>query len=603
MYTKAANQGRFHTYSQSHVCFKQGLLLSIVLTVVATQPGYSSTTSPSPTHIRNTPDSYRPYKEVNSHNLLRNPELNGKRDWQLNGGAQFDENVTRTNDSSGSIKLTNPIPTGSMLRSNLMKVSAGKQYTFSYFMKTSNGPTYAGAQISIYRSDGSYIRNLPSTRTGTSADDQWEEVVLPVIIPEETAFVRVEAYKQENTTQPGVVWVDDLFFGEKLVLREKPETKKAFNGKHVRVDALGNFEVKRSQTWTPFFPLAIYSSNHRDWSLYSEQGWNTLIWTSTADEVEKAQRATSEFNPDGMMAGVMITHYIHPKGRHFGDLEELERHIKGIYDRTLQERLLLYYWDNENHHSQWQLSKDVIDTIRDMEIKMTGDVQHPVYALQGSFNVARVHAQSGLVDVSGTYYSAKVTHSTETLNEHVIATPLVVLDRLHKQSTPGAFAQFNDVQGAGEFRLRTYNAIIAGAKAIGYWRDCIRADCQSEFPEVGPVDKKAWSADIPLLRQEIDLLLPVIREQHWTEWQPVHSSESLIHVGTRNFNGHRVLILVNQSTNTERIRLTLPGVWQKEMSVIDYFSGQPAGNVSDNQLDIDIEGIGVGSGTRVLLVD
>lgn len=84
--------------------------------------------------------------------------------------------------------------------------------------------------------------------------------------------------------------------------------------------------------------------------------------------------------------------------------------------------------------------------------------------------------------------------------------------------SPAAFAQLNGVDGPGDMRLRLYNSIILGAKAMGYWRDCYKG-CSEEFQKsVGPADRKPWWPDFPNLRREVDNLLPLTRRSRWTSW-------------------------------------------------------------------------------------
>ena len=86
--------------------------------------------------------------------------------------------------------------------------------------------------------------------------------------------------------------------------------------------ALGNFEIRKVGRWVPFFPLCIYSDNARDCSIYSpRQGWNTVIWSSSAPQVRQAREAVSAFNPDGMRAGFSLAQYTSPLGWAYNDLE------------------------------------------------------------------------------------------------------------------------------------------------------------------------------------------------------------------------------------------------------------------------------------------
>jgi len=82
--------------------------------------------------------------------------------------------------------------------------------------------------------------------------------------------------------------------------------------------------------------------------------------------------------------------------------------------------------------------------------------------------------------------------------------------------TLGFFAK--TANGPGDMRLRLYNAILLGAKAMGYWRDCYGSCAEKYQKSVGPVDRKPWWPDFPNLRREVDQLLPIIRQPHGTPW-------------------------------------------------------------------------------------
>ncbi|MEO6786781.1 MAG: hypothetical protein ABI318_11665, partial [Chthoniobacteraceae bacterium] len=366
-----------------------------------------------------------------------------------------------------------------------------------------------------------------------------------------------------------------------------------------RIDALGNFEVRKAGVWMPFFPLCMYSDNHRDWSVYSKQGWNTIMWTGAAHQVKQAREAVSDFNPAGVMAGFQISQYTFPSGWGYGRLDDLRAKLREIFDQGLGDNLLLYYWDNENNHAQWQVPVDVINTIKGLDVDASGKRLHPIYALQGTYNIARVHAAKGLVDVSGTYFGG-AAGTGEVEQEGGDA--FFVLDRHEQQTSPAAFAQFNSVDGPGDMRLRLYNAIILGARAIGYWSDCFNPGMQKEFPSVGPVDKKAWWPDFPNLRREVDRLLPIIREPHWTAWSAKADAPASVRVGTRNHNGEAYLLLVNQTTKPQTVVVTLDGFPSAPTEVRDFFDDQKVAKICDGSFSVTLPAIGVGSGTKILRV-
>ncbi len=546
--------------------------------------------------------SLRPHVPRQGANLIVNPSIKTTKGWRVMRSAGFDPAVSRTKDGSGSFKLTVPIPDPqrSTVLSDLVPVQSGQRYTCAFYLLTANGPTYVGVQIVLHDSNKRYIRNYISARGGASEDGGWQEFALPFTVPANVSYIRVEAYKTENTKPGGRVWVDDFYLGVGLGLEQAPSPKKGFAGAHVRIDTLGNFEVRKKTGWIPFFPLCMYSDNRRDWSVYSRQGWNTMIWAGAAHQVKQAREAVSEFNPDGMMAGFQISQYTFPSSGLYNNLKDLRTRLRELFDQGLGDNLLLYYWDNENHHDQWQVPAKVITTIKGLDVNSAGKRLHPIYALQGTFNIARVHAAKRLVDVSGAYFGG-TTADTGGAGQGGHE-GFFVLDRIEGQTSPAAFAQFNGVNGPGDMRLRLYNAILLGAKAIGYWRDCFSPDQQKEFPSVGPVDKKDWWPDFPNLRREVDILLPLIRNPHWTSWAARVGNPNEVRIGTRNHKGECYLLLVNQTVKTQQVTIALEGLPYAALEVRDMFNDQKVASINEGTFTVTLPENGINSGTKVLRI-
>lgn len=93
-------------------------------------------------------------------NLVENPGVKTLSAWSLLRDLIFDESVSRTADGSGSFRLATPLPGASMAGSDLIPVQGGKRYTYGFYFRTQNGPTFVGAQISLHDAKGTYLRNL-----------------------------------------------------------------------------------------------------------------------------------------------------------------------------------------------------------------------------------------------------------------------------------------------------------------------------------------------------------------------------------------------------------------------------------------------------------
>ncbi len=202
------------------------------------------------------------------------------------------------------------------------------------------------------------------------------------------------------------------------------------------------------------------------------------------------------------------------------------------------------------------------------------------------------------MEVSGTYFGGSAA-DTEGAGQGGDE-GLFILDRHEGQSSPAAFAQFNGVDGAGDMRLRMYNSIIVGAKAMGYWRDCFPPNCQKVTPTDGPVDAQLWWPDFPNLRREVDRLLPIIREPHWTTWAVKVDPSNNVRVGARTHKGEGYLIFVNQTITPQTATVTIKNLPYKVKEIRDVFDDKQVSPIRDASFSITLPGIGIDSGTKVV---
>ena len=534
----------------------------------------------------------RPHLERSEPSLLRNAEFRGVSGWELSGDAAYDPTLSRQLDGSGAVRLETPYGEGynyGRLVSKPLRVEAGRLYSVAFFMRTERGPTYLAASVSLFDANGMWVRNLRGVAFGTTRDGVWEEGVLPVAVPTGIATIRVRFAKRHDTRPKGRVWIDDAYFGPGVAFDRAPSMKRAFSGTRVRVDALGNFEVRRGSNWEPFFPFCMYSDQERDWQLYSDQGWNVIMWTASLRHIQRARKATSEFNPNGMMAAFSISPYTAPFGWAYNDTGRLRRSLREIYEDEAEENLLMFYWDNERHHDEWAVPSHVYSIVDAIDSNANDVRGRPTYGLQGAYGTARSYLDPGWVDVSGTYVGNGDPDTASPGTEGWL-----VLDRLEGQRSPAAFAQFNGVEGAGEMRLRLYKALIAGARAVGYWRDGGPA---------GRVEDRAWWPDFPALRREVDALLPIIREPHWTKWTASVDAPQAVDIGTRDHAGRPHLFLVNSTPETRAVQVVLDGLAVDGGTVHDALTGETLGYVGNSTFSLTLPGLGVGSGSRVLRIE
>jgi hypothetical protein len=444
--------------------------------------------------------------------------------------------------------------------------------------------------VGFYDASGKFVRNAFASRQSVSKINAWQECVFAFVPNAGEVNVKV---KLVLTDLPdgwsGSIWLDSVYVGTPMGFREAPAEKVEFNGSKVRVDALGNVEYNRNGEWTPIFPLCIYADGNRpDWSIYSTQGFNVNMWAWGAGHIRKAKEAVSDFNPDGMLSGFSIAQYIVPTNTYYNDLVFLEELLNGVAKEGLMDAVLWYYWDNENAYAQWEVPLAVTDLVKTYDLDAEGGRMHPIYQLNGNDGLARRYNNEFVTmgDIQGDYVS------TDNFDEGGMpdiagASEFQIIQLIQNQVCPTVIAQIN--YGIGKkMRPRLYAAIAKGAKGMGFWRDTYNN------PDLRlPVEELDWWNDFPNLRAEIDFMLPLIREKHWTNWQAA-SSNALIYYGTRDYNGIAHLIVANEQSTAQTTTFTLSGLPYTPSVVKDFFTGEEIAVIKGENFTVTMNAYGSG---------
>jgi len=431
--------------------------------------------------------------------------------------------------------------------------------------------------LNVVTASGRYVKQIGSgsSRYSNTGPDKWEEAV-GILTPDlDVHSITVQMGRLEGAGS-GDIWADDVYFGEGVGFEQPPAAKRAFNGANVRVDPLGNFEVLRSSGCHLFFPLCIFADQNRaDWSIYSKQGFNCDMWGGqAANLVQRAKNAVSSFNPDGMMSGFQIAQYISLYGWVYNNPADLANTINGLKSSSLINNILMYYWDNEEAWRGWDVPKTITDTVKRVDVNASGQRMHPIYVLQGDMGMARTYRDASsrtFADVVGTY-----TPGSNTAGPGGNANGLTILNNVEGQDTPVVFAQVNLPQGYS-FRTTIYSAIAHGARGVGVYRDGAPGP---EFPQAKPVEQLEWWPDLPNIRREIDQMMPLIREPHWTSWR-ITSSASVIDFGTRDHNGEGYVIVANPSGQAVTTTFTIANLPYTPVSANNFFTNAPVASVSN----------------------
>lgn len=514
-------------------------------------------------------------------NLLLNPTLNGTTNWTLKHSLLFDPLISRSDDGSGSIKLSNAFFTSSSdydwVVSRTYSVTQGQTYTLSAYMLTNEFPAPIAGIILIFRKpDGSWLQNAPTSLKTVSESNEWQEIATQFRTPQGASYVQVYAmHTQQRKNQSADIWIDNFHLTEGISYAEPPSSKQAFNGSHTRIDTLGNVMVSKDGVFEQFVPLCIHADNSRpDWSIYSEQGFNCNMWAGSAAYIEKAKNAVSDFNPEGMMSGFQIANFIMPGNQDYADIQLLESRINEITNAGLENNLLWYYWDNEKEQlAEWAVPLSVTSKIRQFE---TG---HPIYMLMDNEGLTRSYktAHANMIDVTGDYIN---------VGQHRDNLGLINVNKIEKQTAPLSIAQINYGTGL-KFRARIYSAIANGAKGFSIWRD----DYLQAGTLAGPIENTPWWNDLPNIRAEIDLLKPIIAQPHWTDWK-VNLASTELDFGTRNYEGKGYIILANEHDVGIQTNITITDLPYQAQNLIDALTGQQIGAITGNSFTVLVPAYG-----------
>ncbi|MFA6102396.1 MAG: LamG domain-containing protein [Victivallaceae bacterium] len=434
--------------------------------------------------------------------------------------------------------------------------------------------------VAYYDSNGNCTRqsdNLGSFQ-GITSPDTWQEVAYHFRprTGEVSARVRVNVMGRMDGATTGRVWIDEVYVGTEIGYAESPAAKTPFAGTRTKVDALGNVEVYNSDTgkFAPFFPIGIYIDGDRpDWSFYSNQGFNTAMWTWAYDSILRARNA-------GLMANLEIVKYITGEKT----TGELTTTLNAIEANGVRDNILFYYWDNESATPyEWSLPTTVTNIIKDWD-----DGQRPIYGLNGQEGIAgRYHNTSqglAIMDIAGTYVTDDQPDATEICPEDFRSVfGFIALNNLQKQEMPAVIAQLNNPVKE-HFRPRVFTAIAKGAKGIGFWRDWYNGSTSPNASNT-KIEYQPWWSQLPTIRDEINKLLPIIRMPHWTSWT-LTPNNTFIEFGTRDYNGKGYVIVTNEQNSTQSVTFTISGY--AATSIKNFFTGEYEAAVSSSQFTVSI---------------
>jgi len=504
----------------------------------------------------------------------------------------YDSSVSYQNDGTGSIRLFyggNEQAYDRIVSRQAIPVIPGETYTFSVMTKTESWPTAVFyLDVFVTDSNGNWISNSIVKTGGVASNTKpgvWEESSIFFTPKPGTNYIGVSIgmlYEQQVEGADRAEWFDDFYVGKGRGFKEPYEKKLEFNGSVTRVDDLGNIQILKNGQWTPFFPLAIFAHGNRpDWSIYSKQGFNMNIWAVDASQVQKAKLATSEFNPDGMLSGFSTSQYIQPYAWGYNDTGHMLDFINDLKSQGLMDEIVFYFQDNERNHGAWYTPEIFARIIYDNDKDSQGKNMHPIYQLNGHPGVARKFNsdRAHIADITGNYVGLGELGTGGGTNGFVL------LDNYPNQRMPVSMAQMNTM--GLEFRPSLYGAIAHGAKGMGYYWDNYPVPAER-------IENSLWWNDLPNIRREIDALMPLIVQPHWTDWTVDVTTNSFVDYGTRMLNGEGYVIVANYESSPAIVTFTLNDLPYTPIRLENYFTGAQVTTISNSKFTITLPAYGSG---------
>lgn len=503
-------------------------------------------------------------------------------EWDLHGKAEIDE-YKSSDKNKGSIKFSKTAQTwqgtDKIISKDKISVIPGKTYKLKFKILTETWPPpmiHAAGEFhnnnkKLFNGEGSYFSN--------SSVNNWEDNTLFIQVPDnsEIKYYYPKISMLPKYSKNADIWIDDISITEVVIDKKRPdENKKDFTGSLTKVDKLGNIEIFRNGKWQPIFIFGIYADKNRtNWSTYSNQGFNTNMWASSSSIIKKGSDA-------GLYSNLQIGQYVIdvdwlPKDKS-KKINHLENTISKIKSDGLMDKVIFYYIDNEFYKITDQLI-NVTNTIKSIDIDENGKRMHPIYMLNGAYGLARKY--NNISDITGTYVAQDRTDIP--LSENFTG-----LQINENQKQPAVIAQIN--RGVGlSFRPILFGAIAKGAKGLGFWRDGGSGI---------NIEKALWWNDFPNMVKEIEQMMPLIRESHFTDWTVECDNDAII-FGSRMYKNKGHLIIANPTSSRVQANFTISDLPYSISLVKDYFSGDIAGVTKDNIITVTLNP----HGTKVIRLD
>lgn len=464
-----------------------------------------------------------------------------------------------------------------------VSLQAGHRYQIIVRLKTDIFPRGQNLVIKARSPDGS--RNI-EVGWNVSKANEWEDVILPAYADIDGVWtVRIWTYPTRYAETPSTIYIDpdlDVFelpFGKEIVPREDIDVdtdKQAFASSTERVDGLGNFYIKASDTWQHVFPKMIYRSGPNYLELfqrYAAFGFNGVMDVWTEEQAQAVLDSGMRFISINSNSGTST-------------FESMRVYIDRVYNwadsTNHQANILWYNYDNENESVANYDYQQALAAHVDAEHldPLTGGRRHPIYYLNGQFGLPRTYLNDSrhALDITGSYVG---TGGVGESSAGLIKPSLAVQFATQNQRAPATVIQLQIDLEEG-FIPSLFYGISMGGRALSMWRD------GTTHGGVDPDFRNAYWAQAfkDEVSPRIDQMLPLIEQPQWTPWLAETDHFPDVRVGTRDYNGDGYLILSNFTGEDQQVQVTLQG--DIFIEARDFFSDVHVADVSAGQFTTSI---------------
>ena len=488
----------------------------------------------------------------------------------------FDEEVSFS-DNDGSFYLENPYlkddPVNSdydKLNTNYFDLLPNQLYTLSFRVMSDcieDIPTLL-IGLNAYQSAQSnfqfFYHSVPN-------DSEWHVANFVFQTPDDTGAITkvkfsirsVEFEYEEDKC--GKVYLDDFFLGEGVSFEEIPEPNQPVEAGIVSVDEYGNVTLNNS----PFFPIGIYHSNHRsNYIDYKNLGFNTMMWGGLGSD-DNANAVASVYSSmyrslnAGLHTCYDLSAYSYENNLRHGNANyhNLSQALDFLNENEeYRNNNLFFYHDNEPQSANLQNGpyfQSVLDVTNEHEIPSL------IYQLNGNIGFKNLNLDK--IDVLGTYVDPTgrqvVIDRDNMSNKPIVFTTLTVPPELH-------------------IRPLFYTSLAMGAKGISYFRDALN---NQDLP-YGPIEDVNGIDHLVDIADEIQNMMHIIRQPHWTNWNVQASSPEMgsitgdiVTLGTREYKngGNRtayVFVANNEEAAIENFTIDFSDLDLPDNTEVKYFS-------------------------------